>query len=371
MSDKPHEKPADRSDGAGKAAFLGVTVAILAACVFQFVWALKTRQSMEEVRASLARMEKDSERMDRLETTLNAIEEKVDKAAGDQSFLVDDVTRLSKKVDDLVGTMEGRDAGPKAEEADAPPTIDWTQPTLFAVAEKAAAEYGISLTADEVRVPARFVLRSGSLEYFAVLKGGKEHETLISLLGNTPKGERRPKDFGARLNNAIQAIGFKRGKPVRFTAAGRVPPEGDTAYLFVEWEEKGETVVARAEDLIWDRVDEKPMERGKWVYVGSTFVKGDDAGTKVFAADLTGEAVATYSSPDTMFDNTTSADADDTVYLVATPRIPAEVDECTFVIRKKDLAKVHEFPEPPKTDDPKADDMGGEKPAGGGDGRGR
>src|SRR5205814_10392892 len=121
-----------------------------------------------------------------------------------------------RKIDHLVESLEGRDRAGQVDVSE-PPSIDWTQPQLFETAKKSCAEYGIELTKDEVRVPSRFVVRQGAIEYFAVLKGGKEHETLISLVGNVPKGERRPRDFGARLNNAILAIGFKRGKPASFT----------------------------------------------------------------------------------------------------------------------------------------------------------
>lgn len=340
---------AETDGAAGRTVILGAVVATLALCVFQAVWAMRTRQTLEEAKKSLARIDR--------------VEEVLDKLASDQDFLVDDISRMSRKLDDLVASMENRGAPAEAAEAEAP-QIDWTQPQLFAAAQKSAAEYGIELTADEVRVPSRFVLRQGAIEYFGVLKGGKEHETLVSLLGNTPKGERRPKDFGARLNNAIQAIGFKRGKPVRFTSAGRVPPEGETAYLFLEWEEKGEKVLVRAEDLVWNRTEERPMERGRWIYVGSAFVKAGDGPGPVFAADLTAEAIATYSSPDTIFDNTTKGDTDDDTYLVATPRMPEGVDECTLVIRRLDREPTRTFPDVPASgEEPKS--PGGE----GGQGR--
>jgi hypothetical protein len=332
----------EKSDAAGRILLAGAVLGILALGVFQAVWATRMKRSLDEVQASIARL-------DRVE---QQVEETVDKFAADQSFLVDDVQRVSKKMDDLKSAFEGKDRAGLTD-APEPPQIDWTQPQLFEAAKKTCAEYGIELTKDEVRVPSRFVLKSGVIEYFAVLKGGKEHETLISLLGNTPAGERRPKDFAARLNNAVMAIGFKRGKAVRFTPTGRIPPTGETAYLFVEWEEKGEKVLARAEDLIWDRIKDAPMEHGKWVYVGSSFVQGDDPNSPVFAADVTAEAVSTYTqSPDTMFDNTTAEAPDDSAYLSASPRLPADVDKCVLVIRHADREPTRTFPDPPKDADP-------------------
>lgn len=332
MSDKP--------DSAGRSLLIGAVVSILVLCVLSAVWTFRSQEELEEMKAALAKSAKTTESIER-------IEERIDKLANDQEVFVDDVAKVSRKIDDLKHQLESRDRQGLVEAPEAPPQIDWTQPTYFSAAQTSAAEYGIELTKDEVRVPSRFVLKQGAIEYFAVLKGGKEHETLISLLGNTPADQRRPKDFGARFNNAVQAIGFKRGAPVKFTPTGTIPPKGDTAYLFVEWEEKGEKILARAEDLIWDRELEKPMEHGKWVYVGSTVIVGEDPNEMVLAADRTGEAVATYTqSPDTVFDDTSVGEFDDSRYLVASPRIPADVEKCTLVIRRIDREPTKTFPGP-------------------------
>jgi len=329
------------SGGASRVVVLGATLSILALCVFQAIWAMRTRDAIAETKASLKSLE-----------SLDHIEESLAKLAADQEILIDDLARVSKRVDHIVATLENRGgAGGAVPEEMELPQIDWTDPQLFEKARTSCAEYGIELTKDEVRVPARFVACRSNIEYFAVLKGGKEHETLISIVGNVPKGERRPRDFGARLNNAVQAIGFKRGRPVRYTETGRAPPQGETAYLFIEWQEKGEKVLARAEDLVWNRVEEKPMERGKWVYVGSAVGRIGEDPAPVLAADVEGEAVATYNSPYTIFDNASQYGADDTVYLAATPRIPADVEACTFVIRRTDREPTRTFPPPPPAGD--------------------
>jgi len=333
----------DPSGGASRVVILGATLSILALCVFQAVWALRTRDAIAETKASIAETKASLAALDR-------IEEKLDKLAADQDFLVDDIGKMAKRVDHIVASLENRGGDARPEEVEAP-QIDWTDPQLFEKARTSCAEYGIELTKDEVRVPSRFVPCRAAIEYFAVLKGGKEHETLLSLVGNVAKGDRRPHDFGARLNNAVQAIGFKRGKPVRFTEAGRVPPQGETAYLFIEWEEKGEKVLVRAEDLVWNRIEEKPMEHGKWIYVGSAVGHVGEDSTLVFAADVEGEAVATYSSPAAIFDNTTQYDGDDTVFLIAAPRIPENVEDCTLVIRRTDRQPTRTFADPPPSGD--------------------
>jgi hypothetical protein len=274
------------------------------------------------------------------------LDEKMDALRGDFDLLVNDVQRIERKIGDLTTQLENR--GAVASEAPQPPDLDWTEPALFEAARKGADSVGIQLTKDEVRCPARLVLREGMIEYFAVLKGGKEHETLVSLVGNTLPEARRPKDMGVKLNNALQALGFKRGKAIRFSQSGTLPAQGETIHMFIEWTTGGKTEVVRAEDLVWHRTMNRPMKPGSWVFVGSLFVEGEQRGTLDFAADLTAEVASTYSAPSTMIDNVEPEAQDDTVFLAATPRIPEDVSNCTLIFRRTDLKEgVKVFPPVP------------------------
>ncbi len=321
-----------------------------------------TRAALQEVRASAkaldeagvsageldriaARIEKAAidieqvgRRLDRIDGRLVEIEV----IARDWEFLVDDITRMRQRVDEIISSLEGR--GGAGSGVQQPPELDWTQPDLFGAAQRAAETVGVTLTEDEVRIPARIVAREGILEYFAVLKGGKEHEALISLVGNAGPKDVRPAQFAAKINNAVQALGFRRGRPIRITASGTWPAEGQTAYLFVEWDEDGETVVVRAEDLVWNRRLAQPMPRDSWVYVGSSWIEGETPDELIFAADITAEVVATYSAVNTMFDTIAEGAQDDTVFLAATPRIPQEIDAATFVVRFTDREPTRTFP---------------------------
>src|SRR5262245_31219815 len=163
-------------DGAGRTILVGAAVAILALCVFQTVWAFRTREALERVEASAAKFDKALEgveasraKFDEAADRIAAIEDAVTKNNAEQGLLTDEVTRLARKVDGVVTALEGR-GGPQQQEVPEPPQIDWTQPQLFAAAQKSCAEYGIELTKDEVRVPSRFVIREGAIEYFAVLR---------------------------------------------------------------------------------------------------------------------------------------------------------------------------------------------------------
>lgn len=271
------------------------------------------------------------------------VEEKIDALRGDLDLLVNDVQRIERKIDGLTAQLENR--GAISTEPPQPPDLDWTEPALFEAARKGAESVGFTLTKDELRCPARLVLREGMLEYFAVLKGGKEHETLLSLVGNTMPEARRPRDMGVKLSNAIQALGFRRGKSIRFSPDGTMPAQGETIWMYVEWTTGGKKEVVRAEDLVWHRTEERPMKPGSWVYVGSLFVAGDAPGTLDYAADLTAEVASTYSAPSTIIDNVEPDAQDDTLFLVATPRIPEDVSVCTLVLRRTDLKEgVKVFP---------------------------
>ncbi len=326
--------------------------ALVVVVALQVLAAWQTRAALDSLDATAARLEKaaiETEQVARQVKMLDDRVRRIEVVADEWDFLIDDVEKINGQVSDLIRALEGRD-GLDIGGVPQPPDLDWTEPELREAARQAAATVGITLTDDEIRIPARIVLREGILEYFAVLKGGKEHESLISLVGNAGEGERRPKEFGAKLNNAIQALGFRRGTPIRFTAAGTRPAEGETMYLFVEWQEAGKPVLVRAEDLVWDRIRDRAMPHDAWVYVGSSWVEGDAPGELVFAADLTAEAIATYSAVNTIIDTRAPGAQDDTVFLVASPRLPEGVSDCTLIIRREDREPTRTFPDPRAAD---------------------
>ncbi len=307
--------------------------------------AVRLDHRMETTAARLEKAAIQTEQVARQVQALQTRVQRIQVVADDWEFLVDEVQKVARLQRELIKSLEDRegfDVGALPQPVD----LDWTQPALHDAARVGAASIGIELTDTEVRVPARLLLKQGILEYFAVLKGGKEHEALVSLVGNLGPDDRRPKDFGIKLNNAIQALGVKRGRGIRFTPNGTRPAVGQTLYLFLEWEEAGEQVIVRAEDLVWDRMRDVQMPHDSWVFVGSSFVPGDEEGELLFAADLTAEAVATYSALNTIIDTTAPGAQDDTVFIVAGPRVPEGVDKVTFIIRTIDREPTRTFATP-------------------------
>jgi len=340
----------DRNVTAAPSSFLSAWIAggLLVVVGLQVFAAWQTRSVLDRMEATAARLEKaaiETEEVSRQVEVLNTRVARIEIVADEWEFLVDAVEKVSKQMRDVIKALEDRD-GMSVGETAQPIDLDWTEPALHEAARVGAESVGIELTEDEVRVPAKLLLKQGILEYFAVLKGGKEHEALVSLVGNLGPEDRRPKDFGIKLNNAIQALGVQRGRSIRFTPNGTRPAEGRTLYLFLEWEEEGETVVVRAEDLVWDRMQNAQMPHDSWVFVGSSFVPGDNEGELLFAADLTAEAVATYSALNTIIDTTAPGAQDDTVFIVATPRVPEDVSDVTLVIRIEDREPTRTFETP-------------------------
>jgi len=208
-----------------------------------------------------------------------------------------------------------------------------------------AAEKGVRLLEDRVEVDGVIIQDRAMLEFLAVTSGGKEHESIIAVTGNSEHGGEMPRGLPGMINACILALGFEKGTPVRGSQDGKVlPPAGETIYIYVEWEgEGGRTVRARAEDLVYNLEKKEPMGRRKWVYVGSRFERDYATNAVVYMADLTGDLVATYSWPNTIIDNTTSEGSDDIYYTCLTPRIPKIGTKIALVFARQEL-EAEEFP---------------------------
>jgi hypothetical protein len=198
----------------------------------------------------------------------------------------------------------------------------------------------VVLKEDRLEVAAVVVQNRAILEFFAVAAGGKVHESVVAVTGNADlEREDIPEGLAGMLNACILALGYEKGTPVKATRDGKViPPTGKTIHVYLEWAgEDGKTVRARAEDLVFNNKTRKPMQRGKWVYVGSRFEQDWADGETRYMADLTGDIVATYSWQNTIIDNTTSEGAEDIYYVCYTPRIPEPGKKVTLVIASKEL----------------------------------
>jgi len=196
------------------------------------------------------------------------------------------------------------------------------------------------------------------LEYFACpLANGKLHETAIATHASP-----------AVINAAMIYLGYdsvggveKLGDPRR--------PLGDHVLMYVEWDhgealaireymakvdppwrrpkhkgvrekvregvikwEPGPVVRARAEDLMFDRVNGRPMERTHWVYTGSSLSRDPDTRKYYYKATAEGVLAAVYRDPSAVFNIPLEGAEDDVYYCVDDTIVPPRGTSCTLII---------------------------------------
>jgi hypothetical protein len=307
--------------------------------------AAELRKSQEEIRTTQAELKKY---LRSVNARMADLQQKTDDVLTALEFLAVDIDAVKRNTWETLHAMQASEGNPEPEMPD-----DYKglfEPETVEKVRKLAAEKGIALRESRVDVPAVVIQDRAMLEFFAVAAGGKEHEAVVALLGNVdPEGNtRRAEGLPGMLNACLLALGYQKGTPVKVSRDGKVlPPEGEPIYLYIEWEEDGKTVRARAEDLIYNIQREATMERGKWVYVGSRFERDFGSGEVIYMADVTGDVAATYSWPNTIIDNTTSEGQDDIYYRCFTGRIPKVGTRVTMVFSKKELS-AKDFPPIPE-----------------------
>ena len=175
----------------------------------------------------------------------------------------------------------------------------------------AFAEQGVrvDVAAGRIEIDARICQRYEPLEYLLVKSPqGKEHESLLSCAGVSAEA----------LNAAMLMLGVERGvngdliavdppPTLEEVQAGAVPytvkrASGDGFYLYVQWDfDHGEGIehyAYRAEDLVLNVRRESTLKRGRWVYLGSRFLKPHKDAKEFFAAEGEGNLVSiVYFSP--------------------------------------------------------------------------
>jgi hypothetical protein len=360
----------DDADAAPRTPWLlvGLAAAGAAASGLAFLAAGSAREAAEQARVEAVAASKAAD-LARKATEQSARE--LADLRGDFEVLatnLDAVQRNIKELADKVnfgpsggnpfGAAPGMDpGGPDAPPAQ--PVVEFT-PELRETLRKAVAAKGVDLAEDRVSIPGRIVLRQGALEYFAVLPGGKAHESVVVLTGKQGEDGGRPEGLGAALNSCLMALGLRPGTPIRILPGGKtIPAKGTPVHLALEWEEEGKPVRVRAEDLLWDREHNRSREEGKFIYVGSFF---DPEG---YVPDLAGDAVSVYSVASCVVDLDDPRAANDTIFMACGPRIPAEGTMVRLVFSPKPL-------EPTRTWDPQDPEKrtdGGAAPAGGAGGK--
>ncbi|WCJ57967.1 YdjY domain-containing protein [Fontisphaera persica] len=118
-------------------------------------------------------------------------------------------------------------------------------------------------TSRTVSFPAVVNMNQGLVEYFCVGVQGKVHESVL-------RTEVEP----YHVHVAMLLLGAKGAPAGQLNEDYRKPVPGDAITLTVAWEDKGKKQERRAEELVWDVANQRPMSRGPWTYSGSRVFDG-------------------------------------------------------------------------------------------------
>jgi hypothetical protein len=164
-------------------------------------------------------------------------------------------------------------------------------------------------------------LTEGPLEMFAVTKGTKEHEAVVSV-----------KTKAYAIHAALLLVGAKSGKTVEYVPDFK-PPSGDKIDIYVFWtDEKGNQRKAKAQDWVRDVKTKKAMDY-PWVFAGSGFYTDEDTKKQFYMAEA-GDFICVSNFPDAMLDvPIRSTDAnEDLLFEAFTENIPPRGTKVTIVL---------------------------------------
>jgi hypothetical protein len=155
------------------------------------------------------------------------------------------------------------------------------------------------------------------IEVFACTPTGKTHETVM-IVDAMP----------SNVHAALLLIGLKPGKPVAFQGEDRMPT-GDPVKMSVRWKDGDKTKTVRAEDLLLNVRDKRPMKPQTWVFCGSAM---DPQSPKPYLADMVGNIIVTYHDAATVIDSPGEGGADDEVLEVNGKTCPPVKTPVTLII---------------------------------------
>jgi hypothetical protein len=137
-----------------------------------------------------------------------------------------------------------------------------------------------------IRFPATVNMRAETVEYVAVHKTGKTHESIL-------RTEARPQD----IHVAMLLLGARPMMTNRFGADGQDQPAGSQIEVEVTWRDLFAEHRARAEDLVQNKESGEALPRGVWIYNGSNFSEG------AFTAERDGSVLSIHIDPDALINN--------------------------------------------------------------------
>lgn len=174
-----------------------------------------------------------------------------------------------------------------------------------------AARFGIEV--EDGKVVARGLLNGAQdkaypIEYFMTRFPDAGHETLVHLIGTAKMEEFEEPPFPnlaglcTALYKALLAAGFEQGEGSHYERPPEgpddVPPwilaTGDTVYVYVRYEEDGETKLARASDWVVDPATKSPLPEDCFKFTGSLRVEHRETGDEMLLAEARGFLMSVY-----------------------------------------------------------------------------
>lgn len=186
----------------------------------------------------------------------------------------------------------------------------------------------------EIRVPTRVNMTEGLLEFALVDVHGKVHESLLVTEANA-----------THLNVAFKLLRYQPSEELfreldedgsvseRFPEVPAATRAAARVRLNVEWKVGQETKSAALHEWIAHAITERPMPDEPWVYGGSYVLDGR------FAAESSGELVATFVSRNALINYAGKDNENDEAWIPAPGRVPPEGTLVTLVITPANPAK--------------------------------
>jgi hypothetical protein len=136
----------------------------------------------------------------------------------------------------------------------------------------------VDVKAKQVRVDCQMLGVEAPLEFFCVLQGTNEHESVL-----------RTSAKPSNIHLALLMLGLEPGAPVRYSEAAKkwLPPHGPPLSIAVEFQKDGKLVHLPATRLMRSIKTKQEMSQHPFIFAGSQL--GPDG---AYAADITGYIVS-------------------------------------------------------------------------------
>jgi hypothetical protein len=146
----------------------------------------------------------------------------------------------------------------------------------------------VDANAKQVRIDCEEIDCKAPLEFFCVVNGTNEHESVL-----------RTKAQPSKIHLALLMLGLEPGEGVKYSDAAKkwFPPHGPPLKISCEFEKDGKKVTVPAYRMMRDIKTQKSMPPMTWIFVGSRVMEDGH-----YAADVTGYVVSVVNFELTLID---------------------------------------------------------------------